>query len=200
MMNQDIRRCEWCKADAQYIVYHDTEWGVPKIDDIELFEKLSLEGAQAGLSWITILRKREGYREAFMHFVPQKIVEKELSFFLENMDNPKIVRNRRKIESIYTNAIAFIEIQKEYGTFANYWWKWSNYTILDNQPKESKDIPSQTELSKEISKDLKKRGFKFVGPTIIYSMMQATGMINDHLHDCMFRNHGIVMDRSLLID
>ncbi|QZT39157.1 DNA-3-methyladenine glycosylase I [Halosquirtibacter xylanolyticus] len=197
MTSDEIKRCSWCGSDPLYIAYHDTEWGVPKIDDIDFFEKISLEGAQAGLSWITILKKREGYREVFLDFDPQAIVESGLDHFLQHMDNPRIIRNRRKIESVYTNALAFIEIQKEFGSFAKYWWQWSDFKIIELTPETLEDIPTQTELSLKISKDLKRRGFKFVGPTIIYSMMQATGMVNDHISTCMFRNHGITIDPTL---
>ncbi|MDC1105449.1 DNA-3-methyladenine glycosylase I [Prolixibacteraceae bacterium] len=200
MTSERIKRCSWCGKDSDYIAYHDREWGVPKIDDIDLFEKICLEGAQAGLSWITILKKREGYRKAFLDFIPEAIVEVGMDHFLLHIDNPKIIRNRRKIESVYTNALAFIEIQKEFGSFAKYWWQWSDYKIFDFTPESHDDIPTQTELSLKISKDLKKRGFKFVGPTIIYSMMQASGMINDHIKSCMFRNHGITIDSSLFED
>lgn len=197
VQNTPMVRCQWCGNDPDYVHYHDTEWGIPKLDDLALFEKISLEGAQAGLSWITILRKREGYRAAFEGFDPHKIVAKGKDHFMQHMDNPNIVRHRLKIESVYTNALAFIKIQEEFGSFAKYWWQWSDFKIIDLCPSKLEDVPSQTPLSVKISKDMKKRGFRFVGPSIIYSMMQATGMVNDHIASCSFRNHGKAVDSSM---
>ena len=176
-----INRCSWCGEDPLYVDYHDKEWGVPLFDDTELFECLCLEGAQAGLSWITVLRKREGYRMAFDNFDYQKIAKYSDKKLAKLVKNEGIVRNRLKIISVRQNAIAFIQIQKEWGSFSNFIWDY-----VDNKPvvRPDSDVPSSTDLSERISKDLKKRGFKFVGSTIIYAFMQAVGLVNDHAPDC----------------
>jgi len=179
-----IKRCSWCGDDPLYVRYHDQEWGVPVYNDRKLFEFLILEGAQAGLSWITVLRKRQAYREAFDGFDFNKIAaykERKLQLLLEN---PGIIRNRLKIRSAVTNANAFIRVRDEFGTFNNYIWQFVDGRPIQNRHKTLKDIPAKTGLSDAISKDLKKRGFSFVGSTIIYAHMQATGMVNDHVTDC----------------
>ncbi len=179
-----MKRCPWCGTDPLYQKYHDEEWGVPVFDDQKLFEFLILEGAQAGLSWITILRKRENYRKAFAKFDPKKVVrfgQKEIQRLL---NNPGIVRNRLKVESSVTNARAFLKIQEEFGSFAKYQWQFVEGKPIQNRLRNFKTIPARTELSDIISKDLKKRGFRFVGSTIIYAHMQAVGMVNDHLISC----------------
>tara|TARA_R110001583_G_scaffold8413_7_gene40222 strand:+ start:7410 stop:7973 length:564 start_codon:yes stop_codon:yes gene_type:complete len=183
-------RCNWCGNDPLYMEYHDTEWGVPVYDDAKLFEFLILETFQAGLSWITILRKRENFRAAFDNFNYKKIANYNESKFDELILNAGIIRNKLKIKATISNAIAFMEIQKEFGSFSNYIWKFTNGKPIKNNPKSLTDVPATTELSNLISKDLKKRGFKFVGSTVIYAHMQATGMVNDHVEDC-FRYHEV---------
>ena len=177
-------RCEWCGSDPLYIKYHDEEWGVSVHDDQKLFEMLILEGAQAGLSWITVLKKRENYRKAFNNFDAVKISkysDKKISKLLEN---PGIIRNRLKINATVTNAKEFIKIQKEFGSFDKYIWQFVDHKPIVNKFKSMKELPSKTEISDLMSKDLKKRGFKFVGSTICYAFMQAVGMVNDHTSDC----------------
>ena len=181
-------RCEWAGTDPLYCKYHDEEWGVPLHDDQKLFEFLLLEGAQAGLSWITILRKRENYRTAFDLFDPHKIALYTDDKIEELMQNEGIIRNRRKIEAAITNAKIFLEVQKEYGSFDSYIWSFTNGETIQNQWKTLDEVPASTPESELMSKTLKKRGFKFVGPTICYAFMQATGMVNDHTVDC-FRYH-----------
>jgi len=179
-----IKRCSWCGDDPLYVRYHDQEWGVPVHNDRKLFEFLILEGAQAGLSWITVLRKRQAYRDAFDGFDFNKIAaykEAKLKLLLEN---PGIIRNKLKIRSTVTNARAFIRVRDEFGTFNNYIWQFVDGKPIQNRHKALKDIPAKTDVSDSISKDLKKRGFSFVGSTIIYAHMQATGMVNDHVSDC----------------
>ena len=183
-------RCNWCGNDPLYMEYHDTEWGVPVYDDAKLFEFLILETFQAGLSWITILRKRENFRAAFDNFNYKKIANYNESKFDELILDAGIIRNKLKIKATISNAIAFMEIQKEFGSFSNYIWKFTNGKPIKNNPKSLTDVPATTELSNLISKDLKKRGFKFVGSTVIYAHMQATGMVNDHVEDC-FRYHEV---------
>lgn len=183
-----IKRCEWVTKENLYIEYHDKEWGVPVYDDRKLFEMLCLEGAQAGLSWWTILQKRENYKKAFDNFEAEKIINYTDEKLNKLMEDKGIVRNRRKIESVVTNAKAFLEIQKEYGSFSNYIWKFVNNAPIINAWESLKDVPSSNELSDKMSKQLKKDGFKFVGSTICYSFMQAVGMVNDHTTEC-FRYH-----------
>ena len=182
--SKSIVRCSWADRTPLEIIYHDTEWGVPERDDTALFEFLILEGAQAGLSWSTILAKREGYRAAFDGYDVQKIARYTDAKLEKLRENPAIVRNKLKIESARTNAKAFIQIQKEFGSFSAYYWAFANDKPIINHFKSMKDVPPRTELSDRISKDLLKRGFKFVGSTIIYAYMQATGMVNDHLTTC----------------
>ncbi len=180
----DPARCPWCGTDPLYVAYHDTEWGVPVHDDRTWFEFLTLEGAQAGLSWLTILRKRENYRRAFADFDPQKVARYTPARVEKLMQDPGIVRNRLKIESTISNAKAFLAVQKEFGSFDAYMWQWVDGTPIVNRPRTLKDVPASTPLSDRISKDMKKRGFRFVGSTIIYAHMQATGLVNDHLVSC----------------
>ncbi|MEZ4793506.1 MAG: DNA-3-methyladenine glycosylase I [Gelidibacter sp.] len=181
-------RCGWCLGDPIYEAYHDTEWGVPVKDDDTLFEFLILETFQAGLSWITILRKRENFRKAFDNFDYKKIVtynQKKIDSLLEDAG---IIRNKLKINATISNAKAFMEVQKEFGSFSNYIWAFTNGKPIKNKLKNHKEAPPTTALSDAISKDLKKRGFKFVGSTVIYAHMQATGMVNDHEVNCFRYN------------
>ena len=177
-------RCGWCKGDALYETYHDLEWGVPVKDDATLFEFLILETFQAGLSWITILRKRENFRKAFDHFDYKKIAMYDQSKKDELLQDAGIIRNKLKVNATVTNAQAFIEIQKEFGSFSTYIWSFVDGKPIKNSLENYKDAPANTELSDALSKDLKKRGFKFVGSTVIYAHMQATGMVNDHEIHC----------------
>jgi len=177
-------RCPWVSDDPIYIEYHDNEWGVPVRDDRKLFEFLILEGAQAGLSWLTVLKKRENYRKAFNQFDPMKISKYDRTKIKKLLNDAGIIRNRLKIEATIQNAKAFLELRKEYGSFSTYSWGFVSNKPIINQRKTLKDIPARTPESDAFSKDLKKRGFKFVGSTIIYAHMQATGMVNDHTTDC----------------
>ncbi|WP_423146540.1 DNA-3-methyladenine glycosylase I [Rubrolithibacter danxiaensis] len=184
-----ITRCGWCGNDPLYMKYHDEEWGKEVHDDKVLFEFLILEAAQAGLSWITILRKRENYREAFAGFDAVKVSQFTDEDVERLLQNPGIIRNRLKIEAAITNAKRFLEVQKEFGSFDKYLYSFmpEGKSIL-NSPLSLKDVPARTELSDAIAKDMKKRGFKFFGTTICYAHMQATGMVNDHVVDCSFRH------------
>lgn len=177
-------RCAWAGSDPLYQAYHDTEWGVPLHDDQRLFEFLILEGAQAGLAWITILRKREGYRAAFADFDPATVARFDRRRQARLMKNENIVRNRLKIESAISNANAFLEVQSEHDSFDRYIWQFVGGRPKQNRWKTMGDIPAETDESRAMSKDLKRRGFRFVGPTICYALMQATGMVNDHVIDC----------------
>jgi len=177
-------RCSWCGDNPLYVAYHDTEWGVPVYDDTKLFEFLVLETFQAGLSWIIILKKRENFRKAFDNFNYKKIATYNEVKFEKLIQNTGIIRNKLKIKATISNAIAFIKIQKEFDSFSNYIWSFTNGKPIINNWKNLSEIPVTTTLSNIISKDLKKRGFKFVGPTVIYAHMQATGMVNDHIIDC----------------
>lgn len=183
-----VIRCSWAGSDPLYIKYHDEEWGKPVYDDKILFEFLILEGAQAGLSWITILRRRENYRKAFADFEVNKVAaftEKDVERL---MNDEGIIRNRLKVNGAITNAKLFIEIQKEFGSFSTYMWSFvPDGKPIQNQIEKMSDVPPRTELSDQISKDMKKRGFKFFGTTICYAHMQATGMVNDHLLNCCAR-------------
>jgi DNA-3-methyladenine glycosylase I len=178
------RRCPWCLGSAQYLRYHDEEWGVPVHDDNRLFEFLILEGAQAGLSWSTILNKRDAYRKAFAGFDPRKVARFDEEKIAALLENPGIVRNRLKIRSSVANAQAFLAVQKEFGGFDPYIWSFTGGKVLQNRRQAFKDVPPRTEESDAMSKDLRKRGFNFVGSTICYAFMQATGMVNDHLVTC----------------
>ncbi len=178
------KRCPWPKQDPLYVAYHDDEWGVPEYDDRALYEKLILDGFQAGLSWITILRKRENFRKAFDDFAPEKIARYRSGKIERLMQDAGIVRNRAKIEGAVTSARAYLEIMEKGPGFANLLWDY-----LDGRPKQNTfrsigQVPAETDLSRRISKDLSQRGFKFVGPTIVYAFMQAVGMVNDHLVSC----------------
>ncbi len=177
-------RCQWAGKDPLYIAYHDKEWGVPVYDDATLFEFLILETFQAGLSWITILRKRENFRKAFDNFDYKKIALYDDAKKEALRQDAGIIRNRLKIKATVSNAIAFIAIQKEFGSFSKYIWGFVNQKPIQNKWKTNEEIPANTPLSDTISKNLKKRGFKFVGSTVIYAHMQATGMVNDHVVGC----------------
>lgn len=183
----DKNRCKWCVGIPIYEAYHDHEWGVPVYDDQKLFEFLILETFQAGLSWITILKKRENFRAAFDQFDYQKIAlynERKIEALLQDTG---IIRNRLKVRATITNTIAFMEVQKEFGSFSKYIWQFTDGMPIINHPQTMRDISSTTPLSDAISKDLKKRGFKFVGSTVVYAHMQATGMVDDHVADCWKR-------------
>jgi DNA-3-methyladenine glycosylase I len=179
-----VTRCAWAGTAPLYVAYHDQEWGVPVHDDRLLFEFLILEGAQAGLSWSTILRKRENYRQAFDNFEPALVALYADQKVAELLANPGIVRNRRKIASTIQNARCFLQVQQEFGSFAAYMWAFVGGKPRVNAWRTMNEIPAQTEESRRFSKDLIKRGFRFVGPTIIYAHMQAVGMVNDHVVDC----------------
>ena len=180
----DKKRCGWCEGDTLYEDYHDKEWGVPLFDDRLLFEFLTLETFQAGLSWITVLRKREHFRKAFDSFNYQKIATYDAEKVATLLLNRGIIRNRLKIEATIKNAQAFMLVQKQYSSFSSYIWDFVSGKPIINQYKTLKQIPAHTPLAEKISKDLKQKGFKFVGPTVVYAHMQATGMVNDHLIDC----------------
>jgi len=177
-------RCEWAGTDPLYVAYHDEEWGVPAHDDRTLFEFLILEGAQAGLSWSTILNKRENYRKAFDNFDPAKVARYDARKVAKLLADPGIVRNRLKIHAAIQNARAFLEIQREFGSFDAYLWQFVGGKPKLNKCKTLKEIPAHTAESDALSKDLKKRGFSFVGSTICYALMQAVGMVNDHVVGC----------------
>ena len=179
-----LNRCDWCLIDDLYLQYHDQEWGVPVHDDQKLFEFLTLEGAQAGLSWLTVLRKREAYRTAFDGFDPQKVAGYGPEKIIELLNNSGIIRNRLKIAATIKNAQSFLTIQEKVGSFDRYIWDYVDRQTIQNQFRTLKELPAETEISKKISKEMKKKGFSFVGPTIIYALMQATGMVNDHLVNC----------------
>lgn len=189
-MSNDVHRCSWPGSDPLYIRYHDEEWGVPVHDDLKLFEFLVLEGAQAGLSWITILRRREGYRNAFAGFDPEAVARFEQADVDRLLADPGIIRNRAKVASAIQNANAFLRVQQEFGSFDSYIWGFVDGKPIVNSFQDISEIPARTELSDAISKDLKKRGFSFVGSTIVYAHMQATGMVNDHVVGC-FRHRQV---------
>lgn len=180
----DKIRCGWCGNDALYQHYHDYEWGKPILDDYQLFEYLILDGFQAGLSWFTILKRREGFRAAFDNFDYKKIAKYDEDKIQQLMMDERIIRNQLKIRASVINAHAFMKVQDEFGSFSNYIWSFTNQEPIKNNPKTLKDIPATSQLSDKISKDLKKRGFKFVGSTIIYAFLQAIGIIDDHIEDC----------------
>lgn len=177
-------RCAWAGDSPIYIAYHDKEWGRPVHDDIRLFEMLVLEGMQAGLNWLTVLKKRENFREAFDGFDPAKVALYDETKIQELLANEGIIRNRLKVNAAVTNAKAFLEVQEKYGSFDQYIWAYVKHTPIKNHWKRMEEMPATTPLSDRISKDLKKMGFKFVGSTIVYAFMQATGMVNDHVTDC----------------
>jgi DNA-3-methyladenine glycosylase I len=190
-MKNDKQTCSWPKGNPLLIKYHDKEWGTPVHNDKKLFEFLILEGFQAGLSWLTILRKREKFRKAFDDFDFNKIAAYDRQKINSLLKDSGIIRNKLKIESAIINAKAFIEVRKEFGTFSTYMWNFTGGKPIHNGFESLKEIPARTELSDLISKDLKKRGFKFVGSTIVYAHMQATGMVNDHIKNC-FRYKEII--------
>ena len=181
-------RCSWAGSDPIYINYHDTQWGVPLHDDRRLFEFLILEGAQAGLSWLTILKKRLNYRKAFDNFDPRKVAEYDNRKISELIANKGIIRNRLKIEAAIQNAGSFFAIQQKFGSFDKYIWQFVGGKTLKNSWQTTAEVPAQSEASAAMSSDLKRRGFKFVGPTICYAFMQATGLVNDHTVDCFRYN------------
>lgn len=188
-----LTRCKWCGEDQLYIHYHDTEWGVPQHDDQKLFEFLLLEGAQAGLSWITILRRREAYRAAFQGFDYHKVALYGQNDVDVLLNNPGIVRNKRKIAAAISNARAYLQVIEEFGSFDAFFWRYTEGQQVTNCWQHISQVPAETKLSQTMSRDLKKRGFNFVGPTICYAFMQAIGMVNDHTVDC-FR-HGEIARR-----
>lgn len=182
--NTKKTRCAWCLKDPIYVSYHDLEWGVPVRDDRTFFEFLILEGAQAGLSWLTILKRRENYRKAFAGFDPQKVARFDAKKIQKLLQDPGIIRNRLKVHAAVENAKAYLQVQEEFGSFTNYSWDFIGGKPVQNNFKNLKQIPATSKLSDAFSKDLKKRGFKFVGSTIVYAHMQATGMVNDHVVSC----------------
>jgi len=183
------KRCEWCLGEEIYIKYHDEEWGVPTFDDRRIFEFIILESAQAGLSWLTILKKRENYRKAFYGFEPSIVANFDEEDISTLMENSGIIRNRKKIEAAIGNAKTFIKIQEEFGSFSNYMWGYVNGKPIINTWESIKEVPATTELSDRMSADLKKRGFKFFGSVICYSHLQALGVINDHITSCFRYNN-----------
>lgn len=187
-MTKTKTRCAWCSDDPVYMAYHDNEWGRPVHDDRHLFEMLILEGAQAGLAWITVLRKRDNYREAFDNFDATKIARYDSKRIAKLMNNEGIIRNRLKIESAIKNAKVFLQIQESFGSFDAYLWAYVENKPIINQWESFKQLPAKTSLSDQIAKDLKKRGMNFVGSTIMYAYMQAIGMVNDHTLDCDWRS------------
>jgi DNA-3-methyladenine glycosylase I len=189
------QRCAWAGNDALYCAYHDQEWGVPLHDDRALFEFLILEGAQAGLSWITILKKRAAYREAFDNFNAERIACYDAQKIETLLQNSGIVRNRLKVQSTVINAQQFLAVQQEFGSFDNFIWRFVDSEIVQNNRQSLKEIPASTPLSDAMSKELKRRGFKFIGSTICYAFMQATGMVNDHTVDC-FRHACLKMEKN----
>jgi len=186
-----VIRCEWCGDDSLYMQYHDEEWGVPCHDDHRWFEMLILEGMQAGLSWITILRKRENFHAAFDHFDVEKVAQYDEAKIAALLDNPGIIRNRLKVRGAVKNARAFIAVQQEFGSFDAYIWQFTDGAPISNRFKTLAELPAETEESRVMSKALKKRGFTFVGPTICYALMQSCGMVNDHVLEC-FRYHEVI--------
>ncbi len=184
-MTDNLKRCRWAEGvSPQYLEYHDNEWGVPVHDDRVQFEFLILEGAQAGLSWSTILNKRDGYRHAFAEFDPEKVARFTKARIEKLLADPGIVRNRLKVESTVTNARAFLKVQEEFGSFCDYIWSFVDGRPIQHRLRRDSDTPATSPESDVLSKDLKKRGFRFVGSTIVYAHMQATGMVNDHVIGC----------------
>ena len=184
MKKEKFKRCGWCLSDPQYIEYHDKEWGVPVFQDEKLFEFLVLEGAQAGLSWLTILKRREGYRKAFMNFNAEKVAKMNEKQIKKLLQDTSIIGNQAKIRATVSNAQAFLKIQEEFGSFSEYSWGFVDGKPIISRRKNLRDIPPTSKESDQFSQDLKQRGFKFVGSTIMYAHMQAVGMVNDHLTDC----------------
>ncbi|MFX1256098.1 MAG: DNA-3-methyladenine glycosylase I [Promethearchaeota archaeon] len=184
MRNEQTQRCEWAGNDPLMIEYHDKEWGVPAHDDRELFEFLILEGAQAGLSWSTILKRRQAYQQAFDNFNPQKVAKYSEKDIENLIANTGIIRNKLKIKSAINNAQKFLQVQEEFGSFNKYIWQFVDYRPIQNRFQNLSELPASTDISKKMSQDLKRRGFNFVGPTICYAFMQAVGMVNDHVLSC----------------
>lgn len=185
-MNQEIKRCAWAQQHELLRQYHDNEWGKPSKDDRHLFEMLVLEAMQAGLSWLLVLKKREAMAQAFYEFDYHKLSECGTKQIQQWLDNPELIRNRLKLNAVIVNAQCFKLIQQEFGSFSKYLWQWTNDKPIRNHFSDPSEVPSQNKLSLLISKDLKKRGFKFMGPVVVYSYLQAVGVINDHLSDCSF--------------
>ena len=183
-MKKEFARCEWCGNDPLYIKYHDEEWGVPVHDDQIHFEYIILESAQAGLSWITVLRKRDNYRAAYDHFDPAIVAGYNEKKLVQLLNNNGIIRNKLKIKSSVSNAGLFLKIQEEFGSFDRYFWGFIDHKPVINHYKKLEDLPARTEISDQIARDLKKRGFKFMGSTIVYAHMQAAGLVNDHIEGC----------------
>lgn len=183
-MAKEIRKCGWCVGNELYEKYHDDEWGTPNYDDQQLFEFLLLEGAQAGLSWITILKKREGYRKAFDGFDAEKMARYTSARINKLLQNPEIVRNRLKVESAVSNARLFLDLREQTGSFSDYVWQFADHTPRQNRFRSLEQVPATTPASDRMCKTMKKDGFRFVGSTICYAYMQATGMVNDHLVSC----------------
>ena len=197
-MPKTVRRCAWAEGvSLAYIEYHDTEWGVPVFDDRTQFEFLILEGAQAGLSWSTILNKREGYRAAFAGFDPEKVARFTKKRIDKLLQNPAIVRNRLKVESTVTNAKAFLDVQDEFDGFSNYIWQFVDGKPRQNRLRQDSDVPATSPESDAMSKDMKKRGFRFVGSTILYAHMQATGLVNDHVTGCFRQRECAALAKTL---
>ena len=190
----EVNRCEWCLSDPIYIDYHDKEWGVPVFDDRKHFEFLTLESAQAGLSWLTILKRREGYRRLYNDFDPIEVASFDDKKVQTMLNDTGIIRNRMKVESSVNNAAKFLELANEFGSFTSYFWNFTDGKQIVNKWKELKEIPPKTQLSDTIGKDLKSRGFKFVGSTTIYAHLQASGIVNDHLVRC-FRYKEVILKR-----
>ena len=187
----DIKRCDWVTSDPVYIHYHDTQWGVPVHDDRKIFEFLILEGAQAGLSWLTILKRRQGYYNAFCGFDPEKVARFSQADIQKLLEDPGIIRNKLKVRSAVTNAQAFLKIQEEFGSFDAFAWQFVDGTPIVNHYTSQAQVPATTSQSDAFSKELCSRGFKFTGPIIMYAYMQATGMVNDHLISC-FRHKEVM--------
>lgn len=184
MTTDNIRRCDWCGTDPLYVAYHDQVWGRPEYDDLALFEKLCLDGQQAGLSWITILRKQDSYRSAYDHFDPARIVQYDQARVEELLQNPGIVRNRLKVESIIRNARGYLALQEAGHGFSDFLWQFVDGRPRQNHWRSMAEVPVTTDQARAMSKALRQWGFNFVGPTIVYAFMQATGMVNDHLVHC----------------
>lgn len=186
--NIPLTRCAWCGQDALYQAYHDTEWGVPVRDDHKMFEMLLLETFQAGLSWITVLRKRENFRRVFLDFVPEKVAAMPDDALEAALTDPGIIRNRLKVYAARSNAQAFLHVAQTHGSFCHYLWSYVDHTPVKNAWRSTSELPARTDLSDRISKDLKKQGFKFVGSTVVYAHLQAAGLVNDHITDCFRYN------------
>jgi DNA-3-methyladenine glycosylase I len=194
-MSMTMARCPWADASPLYAAYHDREWGVPVHDDRVLFEFITLEGAQAGLSWLTILNKREAYRRAFADFDVAQVARFTAARRAKLLRDPGIVRNRLKIDSTVTNAAAFLKVQREFKTFDRFLWQFCGGAPLVNRPRSPGHVPARTDLSDALSKELKRRGFRFVGTTICYAFMQAIGIVNDHTRDCFRLGHRLALEQ-----